>query len=133
MVTALILERPMCLDCIARKASISLNDVEAAFLHIARVVGLRRFTSERCRACGEYRTGVFAHQTTTSRRAPLNSPGSTDRIDNFARLTSGSFEGLRKSAGAPCSVIGKRSVGFGVLLIGPTNPEIRTPLTPLGP
>jgi hypothetical protein len=52
MVTALILERPMCLDCIARKASISLNDVEAAFLHIARVVGLRRFTSERCRACG---------------------------------------------------------------------------------
>jgi hypothetical protein len=52
LVTALILERPMCLDCIARKASISLNDVEGAFLHVGRVLHLQRFASERCRACG---------------------------------------------------------------------------------
>jgi hypothetical protein len=52
MVTALIMERPMCLDCIARKASFSLNEVETAFLHIDRVLHLQRFGSERCRACG---------------------------------------------------------------------------------
>ena len=52
MITALIMERPMCLDCIAGKTSTSLNDVEAAFLHIGRVLHLQRFTSERCRACG---------------------------------------------------------------------------------
>jgi hypothetical protein len=53
MVTALIMERPMCLACITRKSSTSLNEVEAAFLHIVRVLHLQRFTSERCRACGD--------------------------------------------------------------------------------
>jgi hypothetical protein len=52
MVTALIMERPMCLDCIARKANVSLNAVEATFLPISRVLRLQRFSSERCRACG---------------------------------------------------------------------------------
>jgi hypothetical protein len=52
MIAVLILERPMCLDCIAARAGASLNDVEAAFRDIARVLGLQRFMSERCRTCG---------------------------------------------------------------------------------
>jgi hypothetical protein len=52
LITALILERPMCLDCIAHKANVSLNTVEASFLQIGRVLQLRRHANERCRACG---------------------------------------------------------------------------------
>ena len=52
LITALILERPMCLDCIATKTGASLNEVEASFLRIGRVLRLRRHTGESCRACG---------------------------------------------------------------------------------
>jgi hypothetical protein len=52
MIAVLILERPMCLDCIATRANASLNEVEAALLPIARVLRLQRFASEPCRACG---------------------------------------------------------------------------------
>ena len=52
LITSLILERPMCLDCIALKANASLNEVEASFLQIGRVLRLIRYAAERCRACG---------------------------------------------------------------------------------
>jgi hypothetical protein len=52
MIAVLILERPMCPDCIATRANASLNEIEAAFLPIARALHLERFASERCRACG---------------------------------------------------------------------------------
>ena len=52
LITALILERPMCLDCIASRVGASLNEVEASFVTIGRVLRLRRNIAERCRACG---------------------------------------------------------------------------------
>ena len=52
LITSLILERPLCLDCIARKANASRNDVAGSFIHIKSVLKLRRYAKERCRACG---------------------------------------------------------------------------------
>ena len=64
MIAVLILERPMCLDCIATRANASLNAVEAALLPISRSLHLQRFASERCRACGN--TGLVFSVTRPS-------------------------------------------------------------------
>ena len=68
---ALVMERPMCLDCIARKGSFSLNEVEAAFLHIGRVLHLQRFGSERCRACGNIGLAFSLTETLPGGDGPL--------------------------------------------------------------
>ena len=52
LITSLILERPMCLSCITQRANASLDDVAGSFLRIKRVLHLRRYATERCRACG---------------------------------------------------------------------------------
>ena len=53
LITALILERPLCLSCIAMKAGSSETAVEASLAHIAPVVRIRREPAGRCRACGQ--------------------------------------------------------------------------------
>jgi hypothetical protein len=52
LITSLILERPLCLDCISMKANATLNEIEAAFQNIESVLVLRSQRMERCRACG---------------------------------------------------------------------------------
>jgi hypothetical protein len=56
IITALILDRPLCLDCIAMKAGVSHATVEAILARIKKVLTLRRDERGRCRACGT--TGV---------------------------------------------------------------------------
>jgi len=51
LVTALILDRPMCLDCIAAKSGQSAARVETVVERIGTVLSLHRQTG-RCRACG---------------------------------------------------------------------------------
>ena len=52
IVTALILERPLCISCMATKAGEpSAAVLEAAIERIRHVLELHR-TQERCRACG---------------------------------------------------------------------------------
>ena len=55
VLTALILERPLCLDCITAKASMTEPDVDRGLARIGGVLVLRRFEHERCRTCGEVR------------------------------------------------------------------------------
>jgi hypothetical protein len=52
LITALIMERPLCMDCIVARASATPTDVEASFLRIHYVLELRRAEGERCRTCG---------------------------------------------------------------------------------
>jgi hypothetical protein len=52
LITALIMERPLCMDCIVARATATTNDVEASFLRIQHVMELRRADMERCRTCG---------------------------------------------------------------------------------
>jgi hypothetical protein len=53
LIAAPILERPLCLPCIALKATISETGVEASLARIAPVVRIRRELGGRCRACGQ--------------------------------------------------------------------------------
>jgi hypothetical protein len=52
LITALILERPMCLQCIGEKANMSLPSVRAYLEQISRAVNLQQWPRERCQACG---------------------------------------------------------------------------------
>ena len=70
LITSLILERPMCLDCIAAKANATLNEVEASFSRIGRVLRLVRYANERCRACGTVGL-VFALERQPEGSGPL--------------------------------------------------------------
>ncbi len=51
VITALILDRPMCHDCLATKGGVSLREGEAILERIAAVLELHREVA-RCRACG---------------------------------------------------------------------------------
>jgi hypothetical protein len=51
LITALLLDRPMCLPCIAEKALVSLQRAESTLETIATALVLRRETG-RCVACG---------------------------------------------------------------------------------
>jgi hypothetical protein len=50
--TALILERPMCLECIARHTHLSTDAASRAIQMIGRAVQIHREDVGRCRACG---------------------------------------------------------------------------------
>ena len=52
IIASLILQRPMCIRCIATKASTSETVVEASIDGMATVMRLRREFSGRCLACG---------------------------------------------------------------------------------
>jgi hypothetical protein len=50
VITALILDRPMCLDCIATKSGMTVTDTEAVVQRIATALKLYREVA-RCRMC----------------------------------------------------------------------------------
>jgi hypothetical protein len=52
IITPLILDRPTCLDCIARKAGVTLGEAVAALERIEDALKVYR-QADRCRACGE--------------------------------------------------------------------------------
>jgi hypothetical protein len=51
LITGLIIERPLCMDCITTKAGIAVADVHTAFASIRKVLDLRHAEHGRCRAC----------------------------------------------------------------------------------
>ena len=53
-ITALILDRPLCLECIAAKSGLTADQAEALLERIAAPWKLYREPA-RCRACGEIR------------------------------------------------------------------------------
>jgi hypothetical protein len=59
LIAALILERPLCLECIIMRTPVTgERDAEDHLEIISRVVRLRRDKAGRCRACGNT-TNVF--------------------------------------------------------------------------
>ncbi len=51
LIVALILERPLCLDCIAMKGGMSLDEAGAVLQRVTAVLELQS-ESARCRSCG---------------------------------------------------------------------------------
>jgi hypothetical protein len=58
LVTALILDQPMCVDCIAEKSSLSLSAL-AATLRTVQTALVLHSAVDRCRECGTL-TAVFS-------------------------------------------------------------------------
>jgi len=52
IVTALIIERPLCVSCISAKAGLTERGVNAALARVETVLVLHRRDDDRCRACG---------------------------------------------------------------------------------
>ena len=57
LVTALILDRPMCVDCIAAKSGLSASALAATLVTVQTVLQLRSAT-DHCRACGATTTAL---------------------------------------------------------------------------
>ena len=53
LIAALILERPLCLECLEAKTGMDRSETDAYLVRIGNVVRLRRSAGDRCRACGE--------------------------------------------------------------------------------
>jgi len=68
IITPLILDRPMCLDCIAGKAGATLREAVAALEQIADALNVYR-EADRCRACDEM-TEVLSVRRGTRARYP---------------------------------------------------------------
>ena len=56
VIAILIMERPMCLECIATKSRLSTVDVERYLDQIGQELEVRQESEDRCRICGEPRT-----------------------------------------------------------------------------
>jgi hypothetical protein len=52
LITVMILERPMCVACVAAKADMDIPSVDAYLQRISARVNVHRLRTERCRACG---------------------------------------------------------------------------------
>lgn len=52
IVTALLLERPLCTDCLIARSGLDHTAIEACLETIQGVLRIERQTSARCHACG---------------------------------------------------------------------------------
>jgi hypothetical protein len=52
LITALIMERPLCIDCIASRTNTSRREVVSYIRKIAEALTVQRGQNDRCRACG---------------------------------------------------------------------------------
>jgi hypothetical protein len=57
VITALIVERPLCLDCLASKTALTPTVIDHALAMIGTAMSVRRNTT-LCRACGETKETV---------------------------------------------------------------------------
>ena len=55
LITALILDQPMCLDCIGGELGLSRSDVDATLIGV-RLILVLQAKMEQCRACGAVTT-----------------------------------------------------------------------------
>ena len=52
VITALIIERPLCVECIALRTQVSVGAVKAYLPKLDKMVTVHRGVEDRCRACG---------------------------------------------------------------------------------
>jgi hypothetical protein len=51
LLALLIVERPLCVDCIAERSTLAVADVQSLITRIGRTIAINR-AMDRCRACG---------------------------------------------------------------------------------
>ena len=52
VITVLIIERPLCLQCISDKAQVSVRTVRDYLDKLDTTMGVKRAANDRCRGCG---------------------------------------------------------------------------------
>jgi hypothetical protein len=52
LITALILERPMCVTCLSQRSALTVDATHTVLTVIGRAVQLHREDRSRCRGCG---------------------------------------------------------------------------------
>ena len=52
VITVLIIERPLCLQCISDKAQVSVRTVRDYLDKLDTTMGIKRAANDRCRGCG---------------------------------------------------------------------------------
>ena len=62
LITALIVERPMCLPCLARRANMSVEAVQTVLAVIGRALRLHRDESLACQVCEGLRTVYYVER-----------------------------------------------------------------------
>jgi hypothetical protein len=62
LITALILDRPMCLDCVAEKAGMTVAEADSAVARIGTGLILRG-EADRCLVCGETKLVFSVHRS----------------------------------------------------------------------
>jgi len=67
LITGLIFERPLCLDCLSSKATLRTAVVEHMLARIATVMVVARGHT-RCRGCGETKDAVSLKRPATTER-----------------------------------------------------------------
>ena len=64
IVTALITDRPMCMDCLVTKSGSTSRVVESTLAAIARVLAVHRDPEARCHACGTMGLAIYLDRPT---------------------------------------------------------------------
>jgi hypothetical protein len=52
LIAVLIIERPLCVECVAERAGVSVGSVKAYLNDMGPLLKVHRKANERCRACG---------------------------------------------------------------------------------
>lgn len=52
LITVLIMERPLCVDCLALRAQVGVDVIVSYLAKIETAVTVRRGLDDRCRVCG---------------------------------------------------------------------------------
>lgn len=63
IITALILERPLCIECLSAKSGMKPPAIERLLARISSAVNVRRCPRTRCRACGDIQTTISIDRT----------------------------------------------------------------------
>ena len=58
LITALIVDRPMCLDCLAARTSMEPEALETALEVLGRVLVMHRYSATTCDTCGATKSVV---------------------------------------------------------------------------
>ena len=64
LVTALIADRPTCLDCIAKRCSLSITAAETVLTVIQRALDVHRQDASACQSCGKLSVVFFVERPT---------------------------------------------------------------------
>ena len=72
IITALLLDRPTCIECLSEKSGMKWGRVKVVLAGIGKVMRVHHVDNARCHACGEQRAVVSIDAPDDSTRSRLS-------------------------------------------------------------